>query len=71
MSETEWARQWIADGFPWCDTCKRPAVFNEQMGNLHVTEERRWGLYPHEDPADHRPTFREWSEQGMRDRTAR
>lgn len=62
--------QWIADGFPWCDTCGEPAVLSEFYGNLHASEERRFGVMPHADNSGHAVTMRDWSEEGMRRRAA-
>lgn len=47
--------------FPWCDTCKRPAVFNESFGMLHSTVARQFGLPPHLDDSGHDVTIREWN----------
>lgn len=44
---------------PWCDTCKRAAVWSESFGWRHATQEHPFG-----DPAeqtDHEVTAREWN----------
>lgn len=50
----------FSKGFPWCDTCKRPAVFNEFKGNCHSTPEHPFGLPPEMDDSGHEVTMREW-----------
>jgi hypothetical protein len=48
-------------GFPWCDTCKRPAVWSELWGWLHSTAEHPFGVPAQLDPhGDHEVTAREW-----------
>lgn len=47
-------------GFPWCDTCRRPAVFREGEGMLHSTPEHRFGLPRRFDDSGHEVTIHEW-----------
>jgi hypothetical protein len=47
-------------GFPWCDTCKEPAVWREAQGLLHSTDAHPFGLPPHLDVSGHEVTTREW-----------
>jgi hypothetical protein len=51
-----------AKGFPWCDTCKEPAVWREFTGMLHSTDAHPFGLPPHMDSSGHKVTMREWDE---------
>jgi hypothetical protein len=48
-------------GFPWCDTCKRPAVYREGFGNLHSTAAHPFGVPASLDTSGHEVTMREWS----------
>jgi hypothetical protein len=47
-------------GFPWCDTCKLPAVFMEGQGYLHSTAEYPFGVHESMDDSGHEVTTREW-----------
>ncbi|WP_143116337.1 hypothetical protein [Lentzea xinjiangensis] len=49
------------DGFPWCDTCKQPAVWSEFNGWRHSTAEYRFGLPQHLDNSGHEVTAKEWT----------
>jgi hypothetical protein len=45
--------------FPWCDTCKRPAVWSEHQGRaLHTTAEHPFGTTARGD--DHEVTMHDW-----------
>ncbi len=48
------------NGFPWCDTCRQPAVWRESWGMLHSTPEHMFGLPPHLDSSGHKVTMSEW-----------
>jgi hypothetical protein len=50
-------------GFPWCDACKRPAVWNEWGGWLHSTEEHRFGVPTRLDVSGHEVTAHEWHQR--------
>lgn len=50
----------MAMGFPYCDTCKKAAVYSESFGMLHATSKRPFGVYPHEDKSGHEVTMKEW-----------
>lgn len=59
----DWVRHLrkIADnGFPWCDTCKLPAVSSEALGKVHSTPGRPFGLHPERDRSGHEVTIQEW-----------
>lgn len=60
MSPTEFDREHWEHGFPWCDTCKRPAVWSEPCGSLHSTPEHPFGLPKAPDDSGHEVTMREW-----------
>jgi hypothetical protein len=47
-------------GFPWCDTCKGPAVFNERDGLCHSTPDHPFGVPEHLDTTGHEVTASEW-----------
>lgn len=52
-------------GFPWCDTCKAPAVWSEGTGNEHATVVRlgtQLMAVPTADGVDHghEVTMTEW-----------
>lgn len=69
----------VDNAFPWCDTCKLPAVYNEFMGLRHSVPGFRCGLPAHLDLSGHEVSVREWwnggwnarrpglSEEGSRD----
>jgi hypothetical protein len=46
--------------FPWCDTCKQPAVWSETFGWTHSTPEHYYGVPPRLDNSGHEVTAREW-----------
>lgn len=46
-------------GTPWCDTCGRPSV-GTVSGREHITGEYPHGIPEEIDPADHRPTHKQW-----------
>lgn len=56
----EYRVQHQENGFPWCDTCKQPAVFSEFQGNLHSTPEHPFGLPKHLDQSGHEVSMRQW-----------
>jgi hypothetical protein len=60
---TPYDRWWIAQGFPWCDVCKRGAVGHETYGPMHVTKERPTGVHFSEDTSGHSVTMQEWWNQ--------
>lgn len=47
-------------GWPWCDTCKRPAVLSEFYGLLHTSVEHPFGAPALEKNYDHAVTTSEW-----------
>ena len=70
-------RNWVAhlrlvatQRFPWCDTCKLPAVSSESLGRLHSVPGNRFGLHPELDKSGHEVTIREWFDVATSDLTA-
>ena len=61
----EYRLQHQEKGFPWCDTCRMPAVFSEFFGNLHSTPEHPFGLPRQLDRSDHEVTMRQWWGPGL------
>lgn len=59
MSST-FVERHFANGFPWCDTCRQPAVWSEFFGHLHVTPEHPNGVPRHRDESDHEVSIRSW-----------
>lgn len=47
-------------GLPWCDTCKKRAVFSEFFGNLHSSSQFPFGIPEHLDTSGHEVTMRDW-----------
>jgi hypothetical protein len=47
-------------GFPWCDTCKAPAVVDESTGWRHTSVEFPFGSSRFEETFDHTVTAHEW-----------
>lgn len=56
MSNTNW----VEDGFPWCDTCEKPAVWSEFHGWCHATDEYPFGVPATMDDTDHEVTAKDW-----------
>lgn len=56
--------------FPWCDTCKLPAVSSESLGRLHSVPGNRFGLHPELDKSGHEVTIKEWFDVSSSDLTA-
>lgn len=54
------AEDHFAKGFPWCDTCRQPAVWSEFFGNRHVTPEHPNGVPQRRDESGHEVTMRGW-----------
>ena len=52
-----WSRE---NRFPFCDTCKKPAVWSETWGWQHSTPEHVFGLPAHLDASGHKVTARQW-----------
>lgn len=48
------------NGWPWCDTCKRPSVNSEWAGLRHTTAEHPHGVPAHLDGSGHTVTHHEW-----------
>lgn len=46
--------------FPWCDTCKGPAVWDESWGWRHTSVVSPFGSRVFEETFDHAVTAREW-----------
>lgn len=53
-------RRVAKNGFPWCDTCKLPAISTEGFGRLHSTPGSPHGVYPEQDKSGHEATIKEW-----------
>lgn len=47
-------------GFPWCDTCGKPAVWQEGAGFRHSTSQHPCGVPNHLDDSGHEVTATEW-----------
>lgn len=60
VDPAEFEREHWGHGFPWCDTCKRPAVFSEWRGPSHSTPEHPFGLPKSLDDSGHEVTMRGW-----------
>lgn len=52
-----------AAGFPWCDTCKAPAVVSERYGtrHVHLADGGKQTLCTPIPGSDHPITIDEWS----------
>lgn len=42
----EHLRYVVENDFPWCDTCKLPAAWNNSAGWMHSTPGHPYGVYP-------------------------
>jgi hypothetical protein len=60
MTEEEFRATHFKNRFPWCDTCKQPAVFNETHGMRHSTIDHPFGVPKHLDSSEHEVTMKEW-----------
>lgn len=60
LTQEEWDAKSRRSGFPWCDTCKRSAVYLESFGHRHSTPEHPFGVPTHLDDSGHKVTCDEW-----------
>ncbi|QYN41145.1 hypothetical protein K1T35_48270 (plasmid) [Pseudonocardia sp. DSM 110487] len=54
------AAEHFAKGFPWCDTCRAPAIYNEPFGMRHATAQHPNGVPQRLDNSGHDATIRGW-----------
>ncbi|WP_088320317.1 hypothetical protein [Kineosporia sp. R_H_3] len=55
------AGAWRAEGFPWCDVCRKPAVQKPGLEARHATVEHPDGVQFEADPSGHRVSITQWA----------
>lgn len=58
--QRRWEAAWHANGFPWCDSCGKPAVRTPGHPWRHATPAYEQGLPLDLDPAGHKATAADW-----------